>query len=545
MIIKTVLFLLVSIDLALSEENIVIKTPLGSIEGVQSKSSKGDTFYSFLGVPYAEPPTGEFRFREPQAKQPWGDKVLKATKDGKVCPQPVIFFNNSEMSEDCLFMNIHTRHIKDDKTLVPVLFYVHGGGYFFGSGHSVVIAGPDFFLNHDVVLVSINYRLGPLGFASTGSQLAPGNFGFKDMVMALKWVQENIKAFGGDPDSVTIFGHSAGGMSISHLMVSPMTKGLFHKAIAMSGSATTYFKTENQDWTKKLAKDCECPIENEEEMMTCLKKQPWEKIISTYWAWETYPFGTLKWNYEIEKDFGQEVFITDEINNLYEKGDFQKVPFMTGIVPNEFDYVGLQFLKYPEILQQINSEPEKHFPIIFDYPPRLFSNSKEVTEDIRKVYLKNEEFSDKNFKEFGVLFSDAIISFAVNHLVNLVRKHGEIFVYEFEYKGIFTEATRNVGYEVDCGVVHADDLQYLFSTNVAPRYTPEDKEHKIVDMMTSIYVNFAASGNPNFNQTPLWTPSNSSDLAVFHIGENLRTSEDQLIPEERYQVWEKLIKGNK
>uniref|UniRef100_T1GIK6 Carboxylic ester hydrolase n=1 Tax=Megaselia scalaris TaxID=36166 RepID=T1GIK6_MEGSC len=155
-------------------------------------------------------------------------------------------------------------------------------------------------------LVEDDVKLGPLGFASTGNKLAPGNFGFKDMVMALKWVKDNIKAFGGDPDLVTIFGHSAGGMSVSHLMVSPMAKGLFHRAIAMSGSATTYFTTENQMWTKKLAKDSGCENGDDVKMLECLREQPWEKLISTYWSWETYPFGTLKWNYEIEKDFGQE-----------------------------------------------------------------------------------------------------------------------------------------------------------------------------------------------------------------------------------------------
>lgn len=108
--------------------------------------------------------------------------------------------------------------------------------------------------------------------------------------------------------------------------------------------------------------------------------------------------------------------------------------------------------------------------------------------------MKNEDISDKSSKRFGILFSDAIVSYSVNRLVNLVRKHGDLFVYEFDYKGTFTEATRLVGYKVDCGVVHADDLQYLFSTNIAPKYTPEQKEHNIVDMMTSIYVNFATKG---------------------------------------------------
>lgn len=340
MIIKTIILSALLVGQIKSNDDVIVTTQLGPMKGISSTSSKGNKFYSFLGVPYAEPPTGSLRFKDPQKKQPWNDKILDATKDGKVCPQPVIFFKNNDMSEDCLFINIHSQNIKGDKPLVPVLFYVHGGGYFFGSGHSKVIAGPDFLLNHDVVLVTINYRLGPLGFASTGNSLAPGNFGFKDMVMALKWVRDNIKSFGGDPNLVTIFGHSAGGMSISHLMVSPMTKGLFHRAIAMSGSATQYFTPENQMWTRKLAKDSGCQNEEDEAMIECLRGHPWEKIISTYWSWETFPFGTLKWNYEIEKD--SDAFTSREINECYKKGDFHKVPFMTGIVPNEFDYVGLR-----------------------------------------------------------------------------------------------------------------------------------------------------------------------------------------------------------
>lgn len=146
------------------------------------------------------------------------------------------------------------------------------------------------------------------------------------------------------------------------------------------------------------------------------------------------------------------------------------------------------------MVHKINADPDTHFPLIFDYPPRQFPNSKEVTERIREVYMKNEDLSEMNSKEFGVLFSDAIISYAVSRLVNLVRNHGDIFVYEFDYKGIFTEASRSVGNEVDFGVVHADDLQYLFSTNVAPKYTPDQKEHRIVDMLTSVFVNFAKSG---------------------------------------------------
>lgn len=150
-------------------------------------------------------------------------------------------------------------------------------------------------------------------------------------------------------------------------------------------------------------------------------------------------------------------------------------------------------MKHPKTIKEINDNPEEYYPNIFDFPPRNFKNAKEVTNDIRRVYMNNEDLSEKTSTEFGKLFSDGIIH-PVARLANLARNHGEIYVYEFDYRGVFTEATRNVGYEVDFGVVHADDLQYLFSTNVAPRYTPEDKEHNIVDLMTSIYVNFAKNG---------------------------------------------------
>lgn len=153
-----------------------------------------------------------------------------------------------------------------------------------------------------------------------------------------------------------------------------------------------------------------------------------------------------------------------------------------------------EFIQRPDFVQGNNTSLEKHFPELFDYPSRNFNNFNEVTSEIRKVYMKNQDVTNETASELGVCFSDSIISYPVNRLANLFRKHSEIYVYQFEYKGVFTEASNQVGHPVDVGVVHADDLQYLFSSNRAPRYTPLDKEHKIVDMMTSVFVNFASRG---------------------------------------------------
>lgn len=307
-----------------TSQEIKVETPSGPIVGLSKNSVENKPFCSFLGIPYAEPPK---RFEPSTLKAPWTN-VFNASENGKVCPQPEVTYKFAEMSEDCLFLNIHTPSI-DMNSKLPVLFYIPGGGYFFGSGHSEASVGPEYLLNNDVVLVSLNYRLGLLGFISTATQAAPGNLGLKDIVVALKWVQNNIAAFGGDPSSVTIFGESSGGYSVTLLMVSPMASGLFQKAIVMSGSATNFYKSENQKRTMDLAKEVGCDEENDEKLVDCLRDLPWEKTLIS---------GIFKWYYEVEKPFGQEAFLLEDPNISFEKGSFERIPVMAGITRNEAEF---------------------------------------------------------------------------------------------------------------------------------------------------------------------------------------------------------------
>lgn len=319
-IVSTVIFGLVA------TQDIKVETPSGPIVGLSKTSVDSKLFYSFLGIPYAETPK---RFEPSTLKKPWTNDVFNATQNGKVCPQPEIVYKLEEMSEDCLFLNVHTPSLDMNEKL-PVLFYVPGGGYFFGSGHSESSVGPDYLLNNDIVLVSLNYRLGLLGFISTGTQAAPGNLGLKDIVVALKWVQMNIAAFGGDPNSVTIFGESAGGYTVTLLMVSPMANGLFQKAIVMSGSATNFYKPENEVRTMELAKDVGCMDDSDQKMVDCLRSLPLERTLTS---------GIFKWYYEIEKPFGQEAFLLEDPNISFENGNFVKIPVMAGILRDEMDFL--------------------------------------------------------------------------------------------------------------------------------------------------------------------------------------------------------------
>ncbi|RVE42050.1 hypothetical protein evm_013308 [Chilo suppressalis] len=201
----------------------VTVTPSGSIRGSWLETRRGRRVQAYRGVRYAAPPTGELRFQPPKPILQYQSEV-DARTEGPACPQPVIdpdYF----LDEDCLRINIYTPEKKPSKPL-PVVMYIHSGGFYSASGRSD-LAGPDYLLDKDIVLVTINYRLASLGFLSTGDEYAPGNNGFKDQVVALEWVRRNIAPFGGDPDLVTISGCSAGSFSVLLHMVSPMSKGSF------------------------------------------------------------------------------------------------------------------------------------------------------------------------------------------------------------------------------------------------------------------------------------------------------------------------------
>jgi para-nitrobenzyl esterase len=223
----------------------VTGTRHGEVEGVQREG-----YVSFKGIPYAAPPIGERRWLPPQPVNPWSG-TLQAQSYGFVAPQPervadaplaMLGTEVGEEREDCLYLNVWTPAIDDRKR--PVMVWIHGGGFRSGTGGSPLYS-PRFLLRRgDVVVVTLNYRLGALGFlnlneVTRGRIPSTGNEGLLDQIAALRWVRDNIAAFGGDPDQVTVFGESAGGMSVGALLGAPAARGLFQRAIPQSGAAST------------------------------------------------------------------------------------------------------------------------------------------------------------------------------------------------------------------------------------------------------------------------------------------------------------------
>ncbi|KAM7332499.1 hypothetical protein ACRRTK_009207 [Alexandromys fortis] len=222
-------------------------THTGQVRGSLVKVENTEVgVHRFLGIPFAKPPVGPLRFAPPEAPEPWSG-VRDGTSYPAMCSQNDYMMNSEglkmikhllpqiSMSEDCLYLNIYTpAHAREGSNL-PVMVWIHGGALTVGMAS--LTDGSILAATEVVVVVTIQYRLGVLGFFSTGDQHARGNWGYLDQVAALRWVQQNIVHFGGNPDLVTIFGESAGGTSVSSLVVSPMSKGLFHRAIMQSGVA--------------------------------------------------------------------------------------------------------------------------------------------------------------------------------------------------------------------------------------------------------------------------------------------------------------------
>ena len=232
----------------------IVATKSGKIEG-----SFENGLYVFKGIPYAAPPVGDLRWMPPQPAKPWSG-VRPAKKFGPIAPQNMmaggpIMQVPQPQDEDCLFLNIWTPGL--DNASRPVMVWIHGGAFTIGSGSDPMYDSDRLPKRGNIVLVTINYRLGMLGFLRlkevTGGKIpATGNEGLLDQVAALKWVKENIAAFGGDPDNVTVFGESAGGMSIGCLMAMPSARGLFHKGILESGVGSTAGPLEDANNTGEL-----------------------------------------------------------------------------------------------------------------------------------------------------------------------------------------------------------------------------------------------------------------------------------------------------
>ncbi|RZB39767.1 venom carboxylesterase-6-like [Asbolus verrucosus] len=484
-----------------------VETSLGKVQGHLMSSFGGKTFSAFEGIPFAKPPIGDKRFEEPEPVEPWHD-VLEA-KLLTECAQTVMINPRSITGgEDCLYLNVYVpREEPNHEEKLDVIIHIHGGAFMYGSGHKY--AKPQLLMDRDIIFVTFNYRLGIFGFLSTEDEVVPGNNGLKDQVLALKWVQKNIASFGGNPDSVTLTGLSAGGSSVHLHYFSEMSKGLFHRGFSQSGCALNQWTIQKQPAMKAkiLAQAVGCPTNSSLTLVDCLKQKPYIELLAQIPLFFSYlfmpicPFAPV-----VEK--GSKPFLTGELYHLLREGQVQDLPWIMSNTAHE-GLLPAAFLKND--LETVNKRWDDLAPILLDYNYTLPLSAWKITaEKAKQFYLgDNQDITHENFLKFVKLFTDRHFLMEAEDAVKMQANvtQSPVYYYFFGYPG---------DNNADKTVAHGGDRKYFFG-----KYLPNSKELtpnelKMKDVLLDMLVAYAKTGKPVIDGVT-WEPTSCDKLQYLNM----------------------------
>ncbi len=466
-------------------KNCSVRTRYGKFNGFVGKRG----VRTWLGIPYAQPPVGELRWRAPQPLQP-SDDEFDAKNFGASPIQDVDKVEPASLnrqSEDCLTLNIWTR---GDASGKPVMVFIPGGGFVSGGSSDPCYHGANLAAAHEVVVVTINYRLnifGFMNFSGIDSDFADsGYLGIKDQVAALTWVRENIAYFGGDPDNITIFGESAGASSVMFLSVLPAAKGLFRKVIAQSGHLSFY---HTPDHSIKLAEEFMAlgGFKNMRELIAKPAEeleQLYEKFYMTRpFIAETDYFPTCDGKYLPEHPF-----------RALKDGAARGIKFLTGNTADEYRY---WLLYYDEFLEHLPEFYAKLTPVVYEGE---FTNQAEIYRAWQENHAEPD--GNENFLEFANQLDWRV---GQELAAEYQSTFGDVYFYLFSQKSPVEKL----------GSCHSIDLPFVFN-NPSEGIEPKPAQ-KFVKQVQATWTSFAATGNPNNDLIPAWEQYTSDNRQTMEI----------------------------
>jgi len=466
--------------------------------------SEENEVLSFKGIPFAASTEGINRWLPPQKKESW-----RGTRDaqdyGDFCPQSkrdTLWFELGKTSEDCLSLNVWTPK-KTSATKLPVMVWIHGGGYLQGSGNIPRLNNPEF-VKQDVVLVTVNYRLNVFGFFAhpdlvqqSGDEMV-GNYGLLDVIAALEWIQRNINQFNGDPNNVTVFGESAGASLISYLMITPESKGLFHKAISQSAAVglapdthineRVGFNVSGMEIAKKFTQRMGLELDQSMDQLRQLSSDEIIQKLDPRSVFGPMIDGTL---------------IPDHVGLLFAQGKQHDVPFLIG--GNSWEaslgrQIGGGFS--PEFISRL--VPKKDRDML--YPG-----------------LQGEQLEDQ-------VFGDLVLLSTGRYMANqMAYVDAKTYHYHFSYV-----ASEKVNKQP--GAAHADDIAFVMKTLEVELENVSEKDKQISNLMHNYWVQFAKTGNPNLPGQPKWTPYNQDNGSVLEIGDTIALKNNFLNERINYHI---------
>jgi para-nitrobenzyl esterase len=431
----------------------------------------------FLGIPYAAPPVGALRWQPPQPAASWSG-VREATQFAPHCPQLAGPFGEASTSEDCLFLNVFTPSHRQPGSLDPVMVWIHGGALVSGESNDY---DPTQLVEHGVTVVTINYRLGALGFlahpALADANGQSGDYGLMDQQAALRWVQRNIVSFGGDPRNVTIFGESAGGLSVLSQVASPQAKGLFEKAIAESGSynLTQASLASAEAAGEAFATKAGCASQT----AACLRSLP----VSTILADEDASGYTPNINSEV---------LPQTLGTAFATGDFNRVPIINGTNHDEWRL----FVALSELAGS---------PVTASNYQSMISSTLGVPATVAAVIAAQYPLTayPSPSVALGAVGTDAIFACPALTIDESVSKFVPTFAYEFNDENAPENFLPPVSFPY--GAAHATEIQYLMALPTAAfPGTLTAQQQQLAAIMKGYWTNFAKSGFPSLSGTPFW-----------------------------------------
>jgi para-nitrobenzyl esterase len=479
----------------------VVQTAAGAVRGVVATDHR-----LFAGIPYAAPPIGPLRWQPPAPAPTW-QGVREATRPGPRCMQDpgVDLELGRQTDEDCLTLNVWTPLANDDHR--PVMVWIHGGGFASGSGPLYVADG--LVSRGNIIVVTINYRLGALGFLAHPGLGPPGdvgNYGLADQQAALRWVRDNIAKFGGDPDKVTVAGESAGGTSVCDHLVAPDSAGLFRAAIIQSGPCQAQVALPAAE---KISLDyaAEVGCGQPESAAQCLRALPADKLRRPVWY---YPIGRDQLSGPVT---GTTVLPVDPITAFTEKRG-ARVPVLIGSNRDEFTlFVALQYLRgqgytaaeYPDLLKGTfgpNADAvEAHYPL----------------NGYASVPLA-----------YSAAVTDGVFACEADRVADVLSGTEPVYAYEFnDREAPAPDALRQLPFPV--GASHSLELRYLFDIGDAPPLNPAQRA--LADQMIDYWTRFVTSGSPHTPGQPDWPTFDSATGKVLSLqpdGSRVVTTFDEM-----------------
>ena len=547
-------------------ESVIVNLPdHGHIQGHQEYSDTGKPFYSFYGIPYAKPPTGSRRFMKPEPVGRWegvaGGEIVECAQEETGRDQ---LFNFGSVSlrgaEDCLVTNIYTPTL-DTGAGLAVMVFIHGGGYFAGSG-SPDVYGPEFIMDHDhVILVTLNYRLGPLGFLSLGDDTLAGNQGLWDIVEAVTFIKNNCEVFGGDPEKITLVGHSAGAMAVQFLMLNMKISGLFRAAVLQSGPVISAYSCSDRHpayYTRTLAAALGCdPLLNTSLVLQCLQTLPARDIIQHVRIVDQKPDVVKNapnpWKPIMDGLFlpEAEAFVTGDPYELLKAGKFHDIPVIIGHTKDEGLYAVTEAISRDQDMPRIifNEWIKKRGPgYLFGREEDAVSVEEEdIAAEYLDKFLNNGESDDPEVLQN--MFGPSIWTAPTLQTAQLLSlgNQSPTYLYHYTHPGSLSLADllsfprwklllKLVAAKLNVDLfpntlnasTHFDEIFIMFKCRSVPflqKHTPGDRI--ISDRLLNLWINFVKHLTPvikDQNDDNVWEPLNWNnnprhlDISVDNFG---------------------------